>query len=110
MNDGMLGLCWCFCKALIFILPVLAAQSWCWFQEESGDLPWLNLLAALSLFWPLHEHASTFLLFFHLQAMTKDNNKRLRVIIPLFIYLLVYKGIQLINRLGESLGVFGCTG
>lgn len=44
-------------------------------------------LAALSSFRPLHEHASTFLLFFHLQAMTKDNNKRLRVIISHLLFL-----------------------
>lgn len=92
MNDGIkgVGLCWCFCKALVFILPVLAARSWFWFHVGVCSSFLLNLLAALSLFWPLHEHASTFLLFFHLQAMTKDNNKRLWVIIPhLFIYFLV---------------------
>lgn len=49
MNDAIkgVGLCWCFCKALTFILPVLAAKSWFWFHVGVWSSFLVHLLAAL---------------------------------------------------------------
>lgn len=53
MNDGVdgVGLCWCFCKALVFIPPVFGSKVLVFaFHVGVWSSFLVNLLAALSSF------------------------------------------------------------
>lgn len=86
MNDGVKGVG--LCKSSYLHPSAVGSTVLVLVSRGSLELfPGGPAGCSVFVFGPLHEHASTVLLFFHLQAMTKDNNKSFRVIMPhLFIY------------------------